>query len=87
MAVGDAKLSRLAEPAERRCFIQRRAFAAGEIDAEIVHGAAIAGRCGAFGPLARDGEIGGDAFAALIELGEAILRHGEAAVGGAAEQA
>ena len=41
LAVRHAKFGRLTEPAERRRFIQRRAFAAREIDAEIVHRAPV----------------------------------------------
>jgi hypothetical protein len=85
LTVGNTEFSRLAEPTERRCFIERRAFAAREIDAEIVHGAAIAGCSRALSPLTRDREIGRDAFAALIELGQTILRHREAAIGSAAQ--
>src|SRR5690606_18107552 len=69
LAVGDAELGRLSEPAKGGRFVDGGAFAAGEIDAEIVHGAAIAGAGGALGPLAGESEVGGHAFAALVELG------------------
>jgi hypothetical protein len=85
LTVRDTEFGSLPEPAERRCFIERCAFAAREVNAEIVHGAAIAGCSSALGPLTRDREIGCDAFAALVELGQTILRHSEAAIGGAAE--
>src|SRR5690606_24724876 len=85
LAIRDAELGRLSEPAERGRFVERRAFATREIDAEIVHGAAIARRRCAFGPLPGDCKVCRHAFTALIELGQAVLRHREAAIGGAAQ--
>ncbi len=86
MRIGEAELGGAAEPLRRRGHVARRADALGEGVAETERGVGVALRRGLAIPLQRLRRILDDAEAVLAQYGIVVLRLGDAALGGGAQQ-
>src|SRR5690606_8467428 len=87
LGVRRAQQSGLSEPARRLFEVVRRAAAFGVEDAEVVHRLAVARRGGALGPPPRRDDVDIHTLAALVELGQTILRRRQAVFGGRSNKA